>query len=286
MVVADQLSPAVAVGRVEVERHAVDRQAVAELVAARLPFLADDAVHRVTRAVHPRPGAERLLDLGVEPLLGVDPPLHHPEVDLPECAGALECGQLGEGDLGVVVVHLEQEHPGDAPVQGRGALEKGDPVVVGQVESCGDERDLLPLAGQPLELDQCRSRRVGGEHPVVRGEPAVQVGGRGPEILRVGVDDQQHRRTSSVGGRAALLGGAARCAHGAVTGLPAVPIEGGRDAVVHTRTVGPGTERLQGCCVPNRPHLRRPSRHAGARSRRPPEPQPLEDPCRADRPLS
>ena len=81
-------------------------------------------------------------------------------------------------------------------MQARGALQKGDPVAVGQVEGCGDERDLLPTAGQPLELDMSGSRRVGGEHPIVRGEPAIQGRGGGLQILRGGVDDQQHRHTS------------------------------------------------------------------------------------------
>jgi hypothetical protein len=215
-VIADQLPPRVAVRRVELERHAVDREAVAQVVAAGFPLLTDDAVHRVARTVSLRPCAEGLLHLGVDPLLWVDPPLHHPEVDLPECTGALQGGQFGERDPGVVLVHVEQQYPGDTAVQPGGSLQEADAVVVGQVQVGGHECHLLPVQGRPLKRGESGVRRVGGHHPVVRHEPAGQGCRRRRHVQGVGAHYEQQRRAPDVGRRVGVLGGDAG-GHCAVT---------------------------------------------------------------------
>ncbi len=75
--VPDKLPAAVGVGRGEFEGDAVAGQEVPQLVTARRPVIPDDPVDDVARAVRQRPGGQRLLHLGIEPLLRSDPSLHH-----------------------------------------------------------------------------------------------------------------------------------------------------------------------------------------------------------------
>ena len=188
--VADQLPATLGIHRLELEGDAAAGQQVAQLVAARRPLLADDAVDHMAWPVGHRPGAQCLLHLRVQPLLGSGPPLHHRKVDPAERSRPLQPCQLAEGNAGVVAVHGQQQDPAGIPVQQVRPLQELHAVHAGQVQIGCHQRNLLGVLCQPLQRVQAGLGTIGGHHPVVGSEPASQrrLGHR--PGLRVGVHDQ------------------------------------------------------------------------------------------------
>ena len=166
--VLDELLASLRVGGVELERDAVARQHVTQLVAARGPLLADDSVHHMTRPMRDRPGRERLLDLRVEPLLRGDPSLHDREVDLSQRGRALKRRQVGQRDPRVVPIHGHQQHAPGTGMERVGSFEELNAVHAGQLQVGCHQRHLAAVVCQSLQLGQrvlgvCR-RRVPGSH--------------------------------------------------------------------------------------------------------------------------
>ena len=143
-------------------------------MATAIPLLADNPVDHMPRLVRRRPGAERLLHLWVEPLLRVDPTLHHPSVDPTESGGALQRRQLAKRNSGVVLIQVEQQDPCDTSVQTCGPLQELDPVPVRQVQIGGHQRHLLGTASQPPSSARPSAAEPAVSTPIVRPEPAVQ----------------------------------------------------------------------------------------------------------------
>ena len=121
-------------------------------MAAGIPLFADDAVHQVPLLMGRRPRGECLLHQRVEPFLRVDPVLDHPAVDLAECAGAPQRGQLRKRDAGVVLVHIEQQDPGKTAVQTCGPFQELDPVAVRKVQVDRHKGQIVPAGSQRVQL--------------------------------------------------------------------------------------------------------------------------------------
>jgi hypothetical protein len=204
---ADQLPPMLGIHRVELEGDAVAGQQVPQGVAARRPLLADDPIDHMMGSVGDRPGAERLLHLRVQPLLGGDPALHQEEVDPAQRRRPPQCRQLAEGNTGVVAVHRHQQHPAGVPMQQVRPLQELHAV---QVQVGCHQRDLLAAVCQSLQDIQTGLGRIGGQDVIVGPEAASQRRlGRGAG-LGIGIRDQQRREPTRgrVGGP--IVGGHGR----------------------------------------------------------------------------
>src|SRR5215217_5638816 len=189
--VAYQLVALFRVNGIERERNAVAGQHVAQLMGARLPSLADDAVDHVARTIGLRPRTQRLLHLRVEPLFGGGPPLRHPEVDPPERSRALKRFKFAEGNVSMVLVHLHHQHTNYIPVQRPRSLEELDPIHAWQSEVGCHERHVVALLSQPLEEVEPGLGRALGYHAVVGTVAPSQRALEDRKLPRVVVDNEQ-----------------------------------------------------------------------------------------------
>ena len=76
--VPNHLPSSVRVHGIEAERHGVRCKGIAQVVAALIPLLADDAHHLVARPIGFGPGGERLLNVRIDQLLGRAVALQNP----------------------------------------------------------------------------------------------------------------------------------------------------------------------------------------------------------------
>lgn len=117
----------------KLERNAVAREKIANLVATRGPLVTNEPVDGKVGPVRQGPGGEGLLHLRIQPFFRCHPAFDGPEVDVAQGDSPPQRRQLAEGNPGVVLVHGDKEETSRARVQRMASSQQLDPVRSGQV---------------------------------------------------------------------------------------------------------------------------------------------------------